>query len=210
MNTKRCSRCKIEKPLTEFRRGGKSTRGDGYYAYCNDCTREYAKAWQNDNPELVKKQKQNDYQRHKEVHDVKSKKWAKDNPEKRREISRRYCELHPDAVTRAVREWRHRNPEKVRQYGWTRQARENGASGNFTHEEWIDLCKRYDNKCVCCGQGDKKLMPDHVVPLSKGGDSYISNIQPLCISCNSRKRDKTVWFIDVEERITTWWEDPKA
>ena len=37
--TKICSRCKVEKPKTDFRKDGK--RLDGLYPYCGDCTRDY-------------------------------------------------------------------------------------------------------------------------------------------------------------------------
>ena len=52
-------------------------------------------------------------------------------------------------------------------------------------EEFEALCKGYDNRCLRCGRGDVQLTPDHVVPLSLGGNNLISNIQPLCGSCNS-------------------------
>lgn len=48
---------------------------------------------------------------------------------------------------------------------------------------------RRDKVCLCCGT-DKKLSLDHIIPVNKGGENKISNLQTLCSSCNSRKSDK--------------------
>lgn len=63
--------------------------------------------------------------------------------------------------------------------------------GSFTEQEWLDLCARYGDLCLCCKE-QKLLTVDHVQPLSKGGLNTIDNIQPLCGSCNSRKRDRYI------------------
>jgi hypothetical protein len=52
----------------------------------------------------------------------------------------------------------------------------------------------YNHTCLCCGRQEPEiaLTIDHVVPLSKGGAHDISNIQPLCGSCNTSKYNKTI------------------
>lgn len=78
------------------------------------------------------------------------------------------------------------NPERISHLKARRYAREKNAKGSHTLEEWQGLKGTYDNKCVHCGE-KKKLTKDHIIPLSKGGTDYITNIQPLCRNCNSKK-----------------------
>lgn len=69
-----------------------------------------------------------------------------------------------------------------------RRARLFGAEGSHTKEEWADLKAKYEYRCLCCGEFEinlkNPLEQDHVIPLSKGGTNWITNIQPLCETCN--------------------------
>lgn len=87
-----------------------------------------------------------------------------------------------------VREWQHRHPEAQKHLNQQRRALKRLVPGSHTIQEWLDLCARFENRCVCCGVRDKKLTKDHIIPISKLGSSHdISNIQPLCLSCNVSK-----------------------
>lgn len=83
-------------------------------------------------------------------------------------------------------------PEYIRRAKHLRRTRiaENG--GTYTLDEWTELCASYGNKCLCCGTVTEQLAVDHVIPIIKGGSSDISNLQPLCLSCNSSKSSKVI------------------
>lgn len=90
---------------------------------------------------------------------------------------RNYCKRHPDIISHL----------KANRY-----AREKGAVGSHTLQEWEELKNKHNNKCAICGK-EAKLTKDHIIPLSKGGSNYISNIQPLCRNCNSKKNNKIIY-----------------
>src|SRR5215210_1920794 len=128
---------------------------------------QYKKIWTANNKESVDASKRSYYERDREDIIARSKKWAESNPEK-------------------VRQAKTNNLRK-------RRAARHASRGNFTVEEFRELCERYGNKCLACGDTEAALEADHVVPLIQGGSD---NIQPLCGSCGTCNRKKFVNIID--------------
>lgn len=73
------------------------------------------------------------------------------------------------------------------------------ALGSHTFDEWLALKLMYKNMCLCCKKQEPeiKLSEDHIMPLSMGGTDDIGNIQPLCVSCNTRKHAKIISYLPV-------------
>lgn len=123
--------------------------------------------------------------------------WAKEHPELIRERCRVYANLHSDKRRERFNKWKLDNPEHFkflcRTSAHIRRARIRQAPGNPpAYPEWIQLVNSYGNKCLCCGATNICLTVDHVVPIVKGGSIGIENLQPLCPTCNYRKKDKTI------------------
>lgn len=74
--------------------------------------------------------------------------------------------------------------------------RQKSLKGKYSQKEWMELLENYKRTCPACGMGepDVLLTPDHIIPISKGGLNYISNIQPLCLTCNLKKWTKTIKY----------------
>jgi 5-methylcytosine-specific restriction endonuclease McrA len=62
-----------------------------------------------------------------------------------------------------------------------------------TREEWTIICtkvkKRDDYKCVKCGAHgpDANLQVDHIIEVSRGGQTVMSNLRTLCAKCHSKR-----------------------
>lgn len=133
---------------------------------------------------------------------------------KNRDKALAYSKLHPKVRDEKrklyEREWKRKHPDRIKQWKLnyfnkhgvlpdtspSRQARharrrtlERNCEGSFTPKEWRALLESTGNKCQDCGRQppEIKLTVDHIVPLVLGGTNYITNIQSLCLSCNSRK-----------------------
>ena len=96
------------------------------------------------------------------------------DPTPMRERMKRYAKAHPEISSRNYR----RRLEQLRQAG-----------GSHTKAEWLEVIRTQENRCAHCRE-IVTLTKDHIIPLSKGGGDYISNIQGLCRPCNTRKGAK--------------------
>lgn len=157
---KKCTKCGVFKSLEEYR-FRKTSSWDGLYQICKDCE---------------KKRSNEHYQTIKGHHTEKSREWYIENRE---------------GKLRKNREWRRNNPDASHAIWHRYKSRKAGVGGSFTSEEWKTLCDYYspDGSCLCCGKKGV-LHKDHVVPIARGGENTIRNIQPLCRSCNSKKGDE--------------------
>lgn len=91
-----------------------------------------------------------------------------------------------------TKRWKQENRERNLLLNQNYRTRRIMAEGVVTLQEWNEIKKQFNFSCAKCkrGEAEKKLTIDHIVPLSKGGTNWKDNIQPLCLSCNSGKRDR--------------------
>ena len=71
---------------------------------------------------------------------------------------------------------------------WKHRARDKRAiPGSLRYQ----VLKNAKDRCELCGisKQEKALDIDHIIPVNKGGPTVIENLQALCYTCNSQKRD---------------------
>ena len=54
-----------------------------------------------------------------------------------------------------------------------------------------NIFQRDNNCCQYCGQKNKKLSIDHVIPRSRGGKDNWENVITACLHCNVKKGNRT-------------------
>lgn len=61
--------------------------------------------------------------------------------------------------------------------------------GTHSEGQWQRLCAEFGGLCVRClhRPGEHK---DHIIPVALGGSDGITNLQPLCSTCNWQKGDR--------------------
>lgn len=188
---KRCSTCHETKDVRHFHKN-RST-ADGYQNVCKDCKAGYHK--QSYKPKV---RKLKPIPSHLKCQKCKTTKPIGDF--RSRSSSRIPSSPCKECENKAHREKYRKNMEdpsyvkrirkqKVAYEENRRTRKQNG--GGVSHSQWEEMLDMHDGKCLACGT-DKNISMDHVKPLSKGGRHEPSNIQPLCLSCNSSKHTKEI------------------
>lgn len=165
----------------------------------------YSKEWRETNAEYLKLSKKEYYDTHRDEILAKNKEYRERNKELLQSRAKESRERHKAKRIEGNRRWRQSNQEKIREWKRNnkeravvlqqkRKATQKGNGGSFSVEEWTCLKNMFGNYCLCCGRRDMVLAVDHVIPISKGGKNTVDNLQPLCTSCNSKKRTKIIDF----------------
>ena len=184
MTTKTCSKCRIEKPISE------------YYLRKSECKPCIA----------VKRHARYNARRSIEraSHDV----WRAANPEVRRASKAKWNAANRDHNKEVYAVWYQADPERTRSLSQAKFARQYAADpGKFIERQDIRrrglvVVERVDRavvfardgaRCGICGWGP--LNPDrwdldHVIPVSKGGVHSYANVQSSHPYCNDSKGAK--------------------
>jgi 5-methylcytosine-specific restriction endonuclease McrA len=207
LNLKTCKGCGVEKSLSEFYAAPRNS--DGCMGKCKLCVQasvrenrrnrseqyaQYEKSRANLSHRVEARRRYQE-ENGKRISEYKAR-WAEENSERVISSKRDYYRRNREEIISRSKKWAEENPDKVRMAKADnrrkRRAAKHAGHGNFTAQEFRELCDRYGNKCLCCGDTEALLEADHVVPLTRGGSDDINNIQPLCGYCNRKKFLKIV------------------
>ena len=195
---KTCSKCKQEKPRSEFYAEKRVSRSkDGLKSQCKVCHQGYSDEWGSLHPEKRKEISRKSKAKHRAVELPKARAWKKANKDKVRANRALWIKNNPerfDAIMRKARNvWKKRHPGALLADSAKRRAMKRNAKGSFSEPEILLLFKRQNGRCAhpwCREQLKKGYHRDHVTALSAGGSNFIENIQLLCALCNTRKGAK--------------------
>lgn len=141
MNTKICSKCKIEKPIDEFSKD--KNRKDNKYIYCKICQRKELKKHYENNKEKIK---------------LKHKKYYEDNKEKEHKRSKKYYEEHKEEINIKNNEYNknHKDERKLykKHYDDTHKE-EKAIYGNYYYNTHKEEIKEYNRLYLKTNNGKK-------------------------------------------------------
>lgn len=198
-NGKICSLCGEFKDFAEFHKDNRQQ--DGYVSKCKVCRNARMKQYYEENKEEV-------LQRNAQ--------YVEKNKEKVKKMRKKYYDENQEYITHRERtRWQENAEElkaKKRQWGKTKQGldayyrsrtkrRSYKHKVHFTPFERKEILDRDKWTCQNCGikvhdrsagnwNTPDKAHIDHIIPISKSGNSEPSNLQTLCRTCNLKKNNK--------------------
>jgi 5-methylcytosine-specific restriction endonuclease McrA len=123
------------------------------------------------------------YAKNKEAILESNRKYRQENAEYYRNYKREYCSTDKGKAVRKMIDHKRRMAEV--ELGF-----------KLNTEDWLEVLTYFNRSCAYCGKESDSLAMEHVVPISKRGETIKENIVPACKSCNSSKSNKELfkWY----------------
>ena len=189
---KTCTQCRQKKPFGDFYRD-RGCRG-GRRPECKTCSNKRIDRCHSEKHELRLEYSRRTYYRYGKKYRENKLKRMREDPslaEHVRLVDREHYRRNTERMNEYARAWYREHKEVFRMKVNLRRARMMKAEGSLSREDWRRVLEFYGDECLKCG--GKPVTIDHVVPISRGGRNDISNVQPLCGTCNARK------FVSIED-----------
>ncbi|OUB48209.1 HNH endonuclease [Bacillus thuringiensis] len=219
MDGKVCTKCGEFKDYKEYHKN--KTYKDGRNGKCKVCRAEIDKLYYQKNRERHNKRTKEYYEENKEKILNKCKEYREENKERIAESKKNWAARNKVRKSEQEKRWRENNEERniKMKKKWYKKNRDRVYSNllkrrslkHYVRFEGVRRKKLLDRDnwtCRRCGtwvhdlnvggnenrhlwDNEHKAHIDHIIPISKGGDSTIENLQVLCRTCNLSKSDKT-------------------
>jgi DNA repair exonuclease SbcCD ATPase subunit len=186
MNTKVCTKCKEEKPLTEFNKCRRNQ--DGLQSHCKNCQKKYRQENREQKFEYNKQYRQENREKLSEL----SKQYRQENREKLSELNKQWYQENREQKLEYCRRWRQDYREKCAAYRSRRRALERNGVPDFLKEcpaEKQRLVQIYKLRDLLTEATGVEHHVDHIWPLSKGGPHWSGNLQIITAEENLSKSD---------------------
>jgi 5-methylcytosine-specific restriction endonuclease McrA len=170
-----CKKCGVEHPLDNFYKTASK---------CKPCHKAYAIAWSKANPDSVKRSTKKSNK----------KRWVEQKQDKEYMLKKTlYRQETRDVRIVRAKKWNQSNKEKVRSHvSKSHNKRRVSLSGGRSYLILDkELNRLYKSCCALCASVNN-ITIDHIIPVARGGNHSIGNLQPLCKSCNSRKKARFI------------------
>jgi len=212
MNTKVCTKCKEEKPLTEFHKD--SSKKDGMQIHCKSCRKQhyqenrehrldYFKRYRQENREQRSEYNRQWRQENREQMLDYFKRYRQENREQRleyekhyrrenRDYFKRYRQENREQRSEYNRQWRQENREKVAALRSRRRALKRNSVPDFLKDcpaEKQRLVQIHKLRDLLTEATGTEHHVDHIWPLSKGGPHWSGNLQIITAEENLSKGD---------------------